>query len=919
MPPPARQDNGPAPSTHSDTPVPEAYALPAAEVLARTGSREEGLSAAEAESALATYGENALPQSKPETSLQRLLRQFRDPMIYVLIAAAVFTAILGHVIDTIVIAAVVLINALVGFFQEGKAADALAGIRNMLSLSSEARRDGSWRKVAAEELVPGDVVRLRAGDKVPADMRLLAESSLRVEESALTGESVPTDKSLPEVAENAELGDRSSMVFSGTVVAAGSGTGVVTATGSGTEIGHITTMLAEVDEVATPLTRSMARFSSVLAVVAVGLAVLMSAVSAVFYGTPLEELLMSAIGFAVATIPEGLPAVMAITLALGVQKMAGRNAITRRLNSVETLGSVTTICSDKTGTLTRNEMTVREVLTPGARYRVTGTGYAPDGEVLLVDAAGTEVPGDLGEHTDLRRIAKVAAYTNDSEVEEHEGHWRLVGEPTDGGLRTFALKTGVTHRGDRLAVVPFDSDYKYMATLDGHDDREGRVIHLKGAPDRLLDRCDTQCLADSEVEPLDRAYWEAEIDRLGSTGMRVLAAAERRVDPDRTTLDHADVDAGGFSFLGLYGIIDPPRAEAIEAVATVHRAGVAVKMITGDHASTAAAIAREIGLSGDRTITGAELETADDAQLRQIVREYDVYARTSPEHKLRLVRALQANGEVVSMTGDGVNDAPSLKQADIGVAMGIKGTEATKDAADVVLADDNFATIGAAIKMGRTIYDNLRKAIVFMLPTNGGQGLVIFVALLLGMTLPITPLQVLWVNLITAVTLSLALSFEPSEPNIMQRAPRDPRTPLLDAEAVIRIIYTSALIGGATILVFLGAQNAGESLEASRTIAVHTLVIGQLFYLFASRFSQVSSLRRELLTTNPVSWLCVGIMLTFQLAFAYLPFVQVAFDTTAVPASWWLIPLGVGVVIFFAVELDKWLRRASRSRRATRT
>lgn len=910
------QDHAPSPTTHSDAPVTAAHSLPVAQVLARTGSRAEGLSTTEAETALATHGPNTLPQSKPETSLQRLLRQFRDPMIYVLIAAAIFTAILGHVIDTIVITAVVLINALVGFFQEGKAADALAGIREMLSPASEVRRDDSWRKVDAEELVPGDIVRLRAGDKVPADLRLLEGSSLQVEESALTGESVPADKSVPEVAAAAELGDRSSMVYSGTVVAAGSGSGVVTATGTDTEIGHITTMLAEVEEVATPLTRSMARFSSVLAVVAVVLAVLMTAVSAGLYGTPLEELLMSAIGFAVATIPEGLPAVMAITLALGVQKMAGRNAITRRLNSVETLGSVTTICSDKTGTLTRNEMTVREVLTPSTRYRVTGTGYAPDGEVLVIDTADDEARGDLDKHPDLRRIAKVAAYTNDSQVEEHQGRWRLVGEPTDGGLRTFALKTGVPSRGERVAAVPFDSDYKYMATLDGHADRGGRVIHLKGAPDRLLDRCDTQCLASEELEPLDREYWEAEIDRLGSAGMRVLAAAERRVDAAHTTLDRADVDAGGFSFLGLYGIIDPPRAEAIDAVETMHQAGIEVKMITGDHASTAAAIAREIGLSGDRAITGAELEAADDDQLRQIVREYDVYARTSPEHKLRLVRALQANGEVVSMTGDGVNDAPSLKQADIGVAMGIKGTEATKDAADVVLADDNFATIGAAIKMGRTIYDNLRKAIVFMLPTNGGQGLVIFVALLLGMTLPITPLQVLWVNLITAVTLSLALSFEPSEPNIMQRTPRDPRAPLLDAEAITRIIYTSALIGGATILVFLGAQNAGESLEASRTIAVHTLVIGQLFYLFASRFSQVSSLRKELFSSNPVSWLCVGLMLAFQLAFAYLPFVQVAFDTTAVPASWWLIPLSVGVVIFFAVELDKWLRRMARSRSA---
>lgn len=895
------------------------HALPAADTLAALNSGEEGLRTTTALERLATVGPNALPSAAQESSLQRLLRQFRDPMIYVLIAAAVFTAVLGQVIDTIVIAAVVLVNALVGYFQEGKAADALEGIRNMLSLESAVLRDGQWAEVPAEELVPGDIVRLRPGDKVPADLRLTEVASMRIEESALTGESVPVDKSLAEVAADAPLGDRTAMAFSGTTVAAGSATGVVTATGTDTEIGNITRMLADVETVTTPLTRSMARFSSVIAVVAVVLAILMMVVSAVLYQTPFADLLMSAIGFAVAAIPEGLPAVMAITLALGVQKMAGRKAITRRLNSVETLGSVTTICSDKTGTLTKNEMTVREVVTPGSRYRVTGTGYAPEGEVQLLsgedDTGG--LAAELSEHPDLVRIAKVAAYANDSDVAQRDEGWQLIGEPTDGGIRTFAMKTGVTYEGDRVAAVPFDSEYKYMATLDGHADRDGLVIHLKGAPDRLLERCDTERLADGSTRTLDLAHWEAEIERLGAGGMRVLAAAERRTEPTLTDLDRTDVDAGGFSFLGLYGIIDPPRPEAIEAVATMHRAGIDVKMITGDHAATAAAIAREIGIPAEQAITGPELEAASDGELRQIVRDHHVYARTSPEHKLRLVQALQANGDVVSMTGDGVNDAPSLKQADIGVAMGIKGTEATKDAADVVLADDNFATIGAAVKMGRTIYDNLRKAIVFMLPTNGGQGLVIFVAMLIGMTLPITPLQVLWVNLITAVTLSLALSFEPSEPGIMSRRPRDPKQPLLNSEAIVRIGYTSLLIGGATIAVFVLAQNAGQALEASRTIAVHTLVVGQIFYLFASRFSQVSSLRRELFSTNPISWLCVGLMVLLQLGFGYLPFMQVAFETTSTPLTWWLIPLGVGIVIFLAVELDKLIRRVARQDRAT--
>lgn len=883
-----------------------AHALPVTDVLHSLDTGPEGLSPADAAAELERRGSNALPAAEEETTLQRLLRQFRDPMIYVLIAAAVVTAVLGQVVDTIVITAVVLINALVGFFQEGRAADALASIRDMLSPTSEVRRGGSWLTVDAEDLVPGDIVRLRAGDKVPADLRLIEATSLRIEESALTGESVPADKQLDPVAADADLGDRSPMAFSGTTVAAGSGVGVITATGADTEIGHITAMLGQVEQVETPLTKSMARFSSILAVGAVVLAVLMVIVSVVLYDTGWGEVLMSAIGFAVAAIPEGLPAVMAITLALGVQKMAARNAITRRLNSVETLGSVTTICTDKTGTLTRNEMTVRAVVTRENTYTVTGTGYAPEGEIRLRD---TDTPVSPEDQPGLARMAEVAAYANDADVDKQDGVWRLAGEPTDGGIRTFALKAGFTQERARLAAVPFDSEYKYMATLD--DMADGPVIHLKGAPDRLLARCDRQSAPGGGTEPLDREFWEDRIEDLGGHGLRVLAAARRRPEPGTQTVSTTDVDEGGFEFLGLYGIIDPPRDEVVDAVATVQRAGVRVRMITGDHASTAAAIAREVGLKGDRAITGAELEAATDDQLRVLVADHDIYARTSPEHKLRLVRALQANGEVVAMTGDGVNDAPSLKQADVGVAMGIKGTEATKDAADVVLADDNFATIAGAMKMGRTIYDNLRKAIVFMLPTNGAQGLVIFVAMLVGMTLPITPLQVLWVNLITAVTLSLALSFEPSEPGIMERRPRDPSASLLDSEAIIRILYVSVLIGGATIAVFQYLVGEGVDLDVARTVAVNTLVVGQIFYLFTARFARVSSLRRELFTTNPVSWLCVGIMLALQLAFCYLPFMQAGFATTAVGPVGWFIPVIVGIIVFAAVEADKLIRRTA--------
>ncbi|WP_454085830.1 HAD-IC family P-type ATPase [Georgenia sp. Marseille-Q6866] len=888
--------------THTTEQPPDApaHARAVDDVLAALGTDRGGLSPGEAAARLERHGPNALPAAERESALRRLLRQLRDPMIYVLIAAAVLTAVLGEWVDTIVIAAVVLTNAVIGYVQEGKAEDALEGIRQMLSLDAQVRRDGAWQTVPAEDLVPGDLVRLSSGDRVPADVRLTRASTLRIEESALTGESVPVDKGTDPVAPDAGIGDRTSMAFSGTVVAAGSGAGVVTATGQDTEIGHITTMLEEVESLETPLTRQMNAFGRALSLVVVVLAVVMFALGALLYDDTLGELTLAAIGFAVAAIPEGLPAVLTITLALGVQTMARRNAITRRMSSVETLGSVTVICSDKTGTLTRNEMTVRTVVTPAGRFDVTGTGYAPEGEIL--PATGTTT---TAQH--VLALAEVAARANDSTVSRRGEEWVLSGEPTDGGLRTFALKAGVDGDDDaRLDAVPFDSAYKYMATLDRT--AQGTVIHLKGAPDRLLDRCDSQGTGPEGAAPLDRAFWQAQVEELGARGLRVLAAATRRADDDATSVSTEDVDAGGFVLLGLYGIIDPPREEAVAAIRACRQAGIRVKMITGDHAGTATAIAREMGI-GDSTVTGAELETATDEELRVLATEHDVFARTSPEHKLRLVQALQANGEVVSMTGDGVNDAPSLKRADVGVAMGIKGTEATKEAADVVLADDNFASIESAVEMGRTIYDNLRKAIVFILPTNGAQGLVILVAVVLGLTLPLTPVQVLWVNTITAVTLALALAFEPSEPDIMRRPPRTPGGSILPRSGLLRIGYVSVLIGGATIAVFLLGQEAGRGVAESRTVAVNTLVVAQICYLFASRFSRTTSLRRELLTTNPVSWVCVAVMLALQLLFVYAPFMHTAFGSTAVGLTDWLVPLGVGVVVFAVVEVDKALRR----------
>lgn len=880
------------------------HALSDDEVFSRLESGRDGLSAAEAERRLEIIGPNRLPQPPKDGPLKRFLKHFNDLLIYILIAAAVVTAALGHWIDTGVILAVVLINAFIGFVQEGKAEQALEGIRKMLSLHAHTRRDAAWVELDAEQLVPGDCVRLRSGDRVPADLRLFEAVNLRIEESALTGESVPSEKLTGPVSEDVGLGDRQCMAYSGTMVVGGRGIGLVTATGAGTELGRINRMIAEVETLDTPLTRQMNRFGKILSVIIVGMAGVMWLVGWLLHEFSPDELFLAAIGFAVAAIPEGLPAILTITLALGVQRMARRNAITRKLKAVETLGSVTVICSDKTGTLTRNEMTVRHVVTRAGRYEVTGTGYAPEGEISH-DGRGVA----LDERGDLRTLVEVMAACNDSEISEEDGQWKVTGEPTEGALRTLARKTGFDDKAyERLAVIPFESDNKFMATLTRVPGGGPRIM-LKGAPDRLLDRCRFQRTAGDASEPLDRAFWEGQIESLAREGLRVLAAAGRSADEGRTELTMEDLERD-MEFLGVVGIIDPPRPEAVEAIKVCHQAGIRVKMITGDHAETAKAIGLEMGIGdGAHAVTGAELETASDDELRGIVHENDVFARTSPEHKLRLVKALQATDQVVAMTGDGVNDAPALKRADVGVAMGIKGTEATKEAADIVLADDNFTSIERAVEEGRTIYDNLRKAIIFILPTNGAEALVILAAVVFGLSLPLTPVQILWVNMVTAVTLALALAFEPSEPNLMIRPPRAPNEPILGGAFLWRIGFVSVLIGGATIAVFLIAKRLGFELDQARTMAVNTLVFGQMFYLFNCRFLHESSLRRDLLSANRAAGLAVGVLVVLQLAFVYAPFMQLWFGSAPLEPRQWLPPLAIGAAAFFAIELEKAIAR----------
>ena len=877
-----------------------AYSRDVADVLAGLAAGVDGLSSEEAARRLAEHGPNRLPEPARDSAVKRFLKHFDDILVYILLAAAALKAALGEWIDFWVILAVAVINAVIGYVQEGRAEHALAGIRSMLSAQAQVRRDGEWVAVPADELVPGDLVRVTPGDRVPADLRLVEASNLRVEESALTGEAVPSAKSVDPVAAGTGVGDRSSMLFSSSIVAAGTGVGVVTATGPDAEIGRITTLLADIETFDTPLTRQIAAFGKQLAGIIAVMAVVMVAIGKLLHNMPAGELISATIGFAVAAIPEGLPALVTITLALGVQQMARRNAIIRRLPAVETLGSVTRICSDKTGTLTTNEMMVRTVLTRAGEYAEAGLGYDPAGSISL---AGRDiVPAERG---DLVAVLTAMSVVNDAVVSQGpDGRWGLVGEPTEGALRTLGMKAGFDPSGyPRTAVLPFDSEHKYMATAnttpEGH-----RVILVKGAPDRLLDRSTSE-LAGAGRVPLERQWWDEATERLSAQGLRVLAAASRPAG-EAETLDHDDLT--DLVMLGLVGIVDPPRPEAITAIATCHTAGIKVTMITGDHAGTATAISREMGIFDEATeeaVTGAELEAATDEELRQIVNRTETFARTSPEHKLRLVKALQANGEVVAMTGDGVNDAPALKRADVGVAMGIKGTEATKEAAEIVLADDNFATIEYAVEEGRRIHDNLHKSVLFLLPTNGAQSLVVLVAVLFGLTLPLDPVQILWVNMITAVTLSLALAYEPAEPDIMTRPPRPPNTPLVDAKYLPRLAIASVAIAAATLATFEIALAVGTDLAAAQTWAVNTLALGQAAYLFNSRFLRESSLRREAVTGNPIVWAVVGLLVVLQVLFAYLPVLNTWFGSAPISLLGWLVPLGFAVAVFLLMEAAK--------------
>lgn len=858
-----------------------------------------GLTDDDAAARLLKHGPNR-PKSQPRRhAARRLLDQLIQPLVAVLIVAGIVTALLGEWVDTGVILGVVIINAIVGFIQEGRAESALAALARAVSTEATVLRGGGTRRIAAEQLVPGDIVHLAAGDKVPADLRLVQGRELRTAEAALTGESLPVAKQTTPLDTDTRLADRGNMAYAGTHVVAGRGTGIVVATGTATETGRIARLIAEAPQLETPLTRKMAAFSRQLLWAILLLAMLTFAVG-VGRGESAFDMFMAAVALAVGAIPEGLPAALTITLAIGVGRMARRRAIIRRLPAVEALGSTTVICSDKTGTLTENVMTVRDIWAGNAHYAVTG------GEPGGIELAGQ--PATVGWA--LKEVLVAGALCNDAAIRREADRWQITGDPTEAALLVAARKGKLDEATlrdlfPRLDELPFDASRQAMATL--HQEVDERIVYVKGALERLLPACADMLDTHGRHWPLDAESIAERAAAMAANGLRVLALARKAHDSD--TLADADI-AAGLTFVGLVGMVDPPRQQATAAVAACRAAGIRVKMITGDHAATALAIARQVGICDEagRVLTGRELALLDEAGMRAAVREVDVFARVEPEQKLRLVGALQANGEVVAMTGDGVNDAPALKQSDIGIAMGRSGTEVAKEAADMVLTDDDFATIEAAVEEGRGVYDNLVKFITWTLPTNFGEGLVILAAILLGTTLPITALQILWINMTTAVLLGLPLAFEPRETGIMQRPPRPPATPVLDRALISRIVLVGVLMLAGAFGLFELAMQQGRSLAEARTIAVNVFVMMEMFYLFNCR-SLTQPFWQLGWFTNLWVWAGAGAMLVLQLAFTYLPLFHQMFGTAAIGINDWLLIVLCGFAAMAVVGVEKYLRQ----------
>jgi cation-transporting P-type ATPase F len=852
------------------------------------------------------FGPNALTPQKGKSPFVRFLLQFNNPLIYVLLASSIVTAFVKGLVDAGIIMGVVFVNAIVGFVQESRAENAINALVKSMVAEATVLRAGKKDRVPATSLVPGDIVLLQSGDKVPADLRLVQTRELQVAEATLTGESLPIEKKADTLlANDTPLSDRRNMAYATTLVTYGQGTGVVIATGDATEIGRISQLISQAQSLETPLTRKISEFSRLLLLVLSGVAILSFAIG-LLRGQSFADTLTTSIALAVASIPEGLPAAVTVTLAIGVSRMAKRRAIIRKLPAVEALGSTTVICSDKTGTLTQNQMTVQVVYAGMTQYTVEGSGYNPQG-VFLTESGQTisALPASL------QKVLQVGALVNDSHLKFVEGAWQIQGDPTEGALLVAAKKAGLDEtimpqKFPRKDAIPFESAYQYMATLHDNDSTHHKIAFVKGSVEALLSRSSRILDAEGNTVAINPEEITTIADALAARGLRVLGFAEKEMPEKTRQLIHEDV-AAGLTFLGLQAMIDPARTEAIAAVKASQLAGIQVKMITGDHPLTASVIAQEVGINeANRVLTGRELAALSDSELIQAVKNTGVFARVTPEQKLRLVEALQSLGNVVAMTGDGVNDAPALKQANIGVAMGITGTDVSKEAADMVLTDDNFATIEAAVEEGRSVFDNLTKIITWTLPTNLGEGLVILVALIINEVLPILPIQILWINMVTVAVLGLVLALEPREPGIMQRSPRDPNAPILTGALLRRIILVGVIILIGAFGLFEWELMRGESLEVARTVAVNIVVFVELFYLFNSRSLQYSPFKIGFFSNR---WLWFGViaMVLLQMAFTYLPFMQNIFETAALGfGEWWRI-LAFGVLTFIVVEFEKFI------------
>jgi Ca2+-transporting ATPase len=910
-----------APQSEAITP----YAMPINEVLARLGSdAQRGLRSDQVAASRTRFGWNELTEAPPTPLWQKLLAQFKDLVIWILIVAAVISGAIGEWPDTVAILAIVLLNGLLGFFQEERAEQSLAALQKLSAPLAKVIRDGALQTLPARDLMPGDLVELEAGDNIPADARLIRAFGLRVQEAALTGESVPVEKDADCVLGiTAPLGDRRNMVYMGTVLAAGKTSAVVVATGMHTELGRIAGMLARYEPEPTPLQRRLAELGKILIVACFVIVGLIFSLQMLRGGSLLQVLLL-AISLAVAAVPEGLPAVVTMALALGLQRMVKRNALIRKLPSVETLGAVTVICSDKTGTLTRNEMTVREIVAGGERFQVTGAGYAPRGQFLKTspnDRQQSVDPEILDPRhaSDLFQALTVGTRCNNARITpQGDGSetWRVIGDPTEGALVVAALKAGIDANNGRHRVdyeIPFDSERKAMSVVMREDGK--LVMYTKGAPEIILSKCSRELRA-GNIEPLTDARRSEIIEtnsQMASRALRVLALSYREIPEDGARV----YEERDLVFAGLVGMIDPPREEAKEAVRKCHEAGIRPVMITGDHPATAVAIARELHISteGDRAITGQELDGFSDDELAKQVEHISVYARVSAEHKLRVVRAWKSRKQVVAMTGDGVNDAPAVQAADIGIAMGVSGTDVTKEAAAMVLTDDNFASIVNAVEEGRCIYDNIQKVLFFLLSCNVGEILLMLVASLLGWPAPLLPIQLLWINLVTDGLPALALSLEKPEPGIMQRKPRSPKESMLSMRSGLTILLQGALVGGVTLIafgvVYLTHPNSEEAVGRARTMAFCVLVYAELLRALAAR-SQTLTLTQLGLFSNPQLLGAIGLSFLLQLSVVMLPFARPVFESVQHFAWEWILLFGLALTPAAVIEaLKVWNRRAT--------